>query len=129
ENLPTEFDTIDLVVGTERRTFGISYSSSALGVTSVFYQTTPTQVSFLELSPGVINEGERVSLRGALTDPDPGDVLSLRVNCGDGTVQTFTDLGTNPFHFTHTYADNRPDGAPYLVRVEWSLRTAPATSA
>jgi len=45
--------------------------------------------------------------------------LSLRVDWGDGAVQTFTDLGTKPFHFDHVYADNSPAGAPYLVRVEW----------
>src|SRR5439155_22306525 len=48
-----------------------------------------------------------------------GDVLSLRIAWGDGSVETFTGLGTNPFHFTHTYTDNGPAGAPYLVRVEW----------
>src|SRR5437016_9569518 len=72
------------------------------------------------MSPDVINEGESVTLRGALTDPDRGAVLSLRVDWGDGSsVQTFTDLGTNPFHFTHVYADNSPDGLPYQVRAEW----------
>src|SRR5262249_59823347 len=30
-----------------------------------------------------------------------------------------TALGTNRSHSTPPYADNRPDGAPYLVRVEW----------
>jgi autotransporter-associated beta strand protein len=116
-NLPNNGDTLDLVVGTARRTFRVDYYPRIVTLT---YLNTPPQVRDLELSPGVINEGERVTLRGALTDPDPGDVLSLRVDWGDRTaVQTFSDLGTNPFHFTHTYADNSPPGSPFLVRVEW----------
>jgi autotransporter-associated beta strand protein len=115
-NVPQSGDTIDLVVGATRYMFSIKYTTCNV---DLIYQTTATQVSFLDLSPDVINEGERVSLRGALTDPDRGDVLSLRVSWGDGAVQTFTDLGTTPFQFTHTYVDNSPDGAPYLVRAEW----------
>jgi len=115
ENAPHSGDTIDLVVGTTRHTFRIDY----IGEVDLTYVNTATQVSFLDLSPGVINEGESVRLRGALTDPNAGDVLTLRVDWGDGIVQTITDLGTKPFLFTHTYADNSPAGSPYLVRVEW----------
>src|SRR5262249_53774278 len=71
------------------------------------------------ISPDGIKEGNQVTLHGALTDPNPGDVLTLRVDWGDGAAQTFTDLGTRPFHVTHAYADNSPPGSPYLVRVEW----------
>jgi hypothetical protein len=116
-NLPDNKDHIELIMSTgERHTFAILYSATGV---DLVYQNTATQVRDLDLSPDVITEGGRVTLRGALTDPNVGDVLSLRVDWGDGAVQTFTDLGTKPFHFTHVYADNSPPGSPYLVRVEW----------
>ncbi|MFL5240612.1 MAG: PKD domain-containing protein [Gemmataceae bacterium] len=118
-NLPDNPDTIDLLAGGQRHTFRINYTAGDANDVDLIYLNTATQVRNLELSPDVINEGQRVTLRGALTDPNRGDVLSLRVNWGDGTVQNFTDLGTHPFHFAHTYADNSAPGAPFLVRVEW----------
>jgi hypothetical protein len=120
DNVNRTNDTIELDAGDGgRHTFSINYAAGDGNDIDLVYQNTFPQVRDLTLSPDVINEGGRVTLRGALTDPDRGDVLSLRVDWGDGAVQTFTDLGTNPFHFTHVYADDRPDGAPYLVRVTW----------
>ena len=87
------------------------------------YQNTAPQVRDLRLSSDVINEGERVTLRGALTDPNRGDVLSLRIDWGDGALQTFTGLGTNPFHFTHTYTDNSPAGALSSTRASALTRS------
>lgn len=118
-NVPDNGDTVDLLAGGQRHIFSVNYAAGDGNDVDLIYQNTGTQVSKLTLSPDVINEGQRVTLRGALTDPNKGDVLSLRVDWGDGAVQTFTDLGTRPFHFTHTYADNSPPGEPYLVRVEW----------
>jgi hypothetical protein len=118
-NAPSNGDPIDLFANGQRHRFTINYQGGDGNDVELIYQSTATQVRDLRISPEVIDEGDRVTLRGALTDPNKGDVLSLRVDWGDGTVQTFRDLGTNPFHFTHTYADNRPDGLPYLVRVEW----------
>lgn len=118
-NAPDNLDTVDLLAGGQRHIFSVNYAAGDGNDVELIYKNTGTQVSDLTLSPDVINEGERVTLRGALTDPNKGDVLSLRVDWGDGTVQTFTDLDTKPFRFTHTYADNSPHGSPYLVRVEW----------
>jgi hypothetical protein len=120
ESAPDSNDAIELVAGGQRHTFTINYAAGDGNDVDLVYQNTATQVRDLTLSPGAIDEGGRVTLRGALTDPNRGDVLSLRVDWGDGSVQTFTDLGTRPFHFTHAYADDRPGGAPYPVRVEWS---------
>lgn len=118
-NVPRSGDPIDLLANGQRHRFTMNYQGGDGNDVDLVYQSTATQVRDLALSPGVINEGDRVSLRGALTDPNTGDVLSLRVDWGDGAVETFTDLGTRRFHFTHTYADNSPPGSPYQVRVEW----------
>src|SRR5205807_1600069 len=119
-NLPNNGDAIELVTDTgERYTFTVNYRGGDGNDVDLVYKDAATQARDLTLSPDVISEGERVTLRGALTDPDRGDVLSLRVDWGDGAVQTFAGLGTKPFRFTHTYADNSPAGAPFLVRVEW----------
>jgi autotransporter-associated beta strand protein len=120
-NLPNNNDTIELVAGDGgRHTFTINYTAGDGNDVALVYQNTATQVRDLTLSPGIINEGDRVTLRGALTDPNRGDVLSLRIDWGDGAVQTFRDLGTRPFQFAHAYADNSPAGSPYRVRVSWS---------
>jgi autotransporter-associated beta strand protein len=114
-------DTVQLVDADngQRHIFTINYGAGDGTDVDLVYTNTATKARDLEVSPDVIEEGGRVTLRGALTDPNPGDVLSLRVDWGDGSSQTFTDLGTKPFHFDHTYADNSPAGAPYLVRAEW----------
>jgi autotransporter-associated beta strand protein len=119
-NLPNNGDIVELLVGGQRHFFSINYAAGDGNDVDLIYQNTGTQVSDLKLSPDVVEEGHQVTLHGALTDPNPGDVLSLRVNWGDGTaVQTFTDLGTRPFEFHHVYAHKSPDGSPYEVRVEW----------
>jgi hypothetical protein len=116
-NVPINGDTIELFASGQRHTFTVNYHN---GFVELIYQNTATQVRDLKLSPDEIKEGNQVTLHGSLTDPNPGDVLSLRVNWGDGTAaQTFTDLGTRPFEFHHVYAHTSPDGSPYEVRVEW----------
>lgn len=119
DNAPNDGDTIELLAGGQRHIFSINYHAGDGNDVDLIYQNTATQVRDLKLSPDVILAGQRVVLSGALTDPNPGDRLTLRVDWGDGTVKTFRHLGTRPFRLRHTYAHSPRDGAPYEVRVTW----------
>ena len=83
---------------------------------------TPTMVRDLQLSPENINEGDVVTLQGALTDPDADDFLTLTVNWGDGSPVQTRHPGTDPFRLTHRYRDNpagQPSGGQYPITVTW----------
>ncbi|HBO43305.1 MAG TPA: hypothetical protein DD670_05110, partial [Planctomycetaceae bacterium] len=63
-----------------------------------------------------IDEGEIATLSGTLSSPSVDDVLTLVVNWGDGTSDTFEyPGGTTPFEVTHLYENNQPGNAPYLI--------------
>lgn len=75
---------------------------------------TPPTVRDDALTPR-IKEGSSAVLSGRLIDPDPGDILGLRVNWGDGTpVQTYHP-GLDPFAIPHVYANN----GTYNVEFTW----------
>jgi autotransporter-associated beta strand protein len=58
-------------------------------------------------SPPIL-EGSTVTLTGSLSDPSTGDVLSLTVNWGDGSTDSFTNVARGPFSKTHPYAEEGP---------------------
>src|SRR5262249_21911827 len=67
--------------------------------------TTAPMIINDKLTP-LINEGSVATLAGQLVDPDVGDVLSLRVNWGDGSPTETFHPGRDPFAVTHRYLDN-----------------------
>jgi len=68
----------------------------------------------------VINEGEKVELRGIFSDADINDTFVLTVNWGDGVNQVI-DLNDNQsFTLNHRYLDDNPTGTPsdsYQVKI------------
>jgi autotransporter-associated beta strand protein len=79
----------------------------------LFHRNTPSQAEDLALTPD--GAGGAV-LTGRLTDPDRLDALTLTVDWGDGSpVQTVTDVGRDPFHIPHQYAE----AGTYTARVGW----------
>jgi hypothetical protein len=74
----------------------------------------------LLISPATINEGDKATITGHLTDPDAGDFLTLTITWGDGATETHHP-GTADFAFTHRYLNNpagQPHGA-YTVHLTW----------
>ncbi|MBI3361696.1 MAG: hypothetical protein HY023_11370, partial [Chloroflexi bacterium] len=100
--------------------YTISYKANDGNDVSLAYITTATAAQDLLLSPASINEGQKVSLTGHLTDPDVGDFLTLTIDWGDGAAET-QHPGTANFAFDHRYLDN-PPGQPhgaYTVHLHW----------
>ena len=81
----------------------------------VITRNNPTAAEDLAIEPATINQGDSVTLTGHLTDADVGDVLTLVVDWGDGEVNTYSDLGTDPFALPHQYAAT----GSYIVHATW----------
>ncbi|MFO0979894.1 MAG: PKD domain-containing protein [Planctomycetaceae bacterium] len=68
--------------------FTISYIGGTSGKDVVI--TRNTGPAFVNRSlPQTANEGDQVTLRGQITEPDAGDSFKLTVNWGDGQTETF----------------------------------------
>jgi hypothetical protein len=88
---------------------------------------TPPHITSLTVTPSVANEGQTVTLRGTFTDPDTGDLHSIRIGWGDDTVtgvkqQVQLPAGQLSFQVTHTYTD---DLAPTTIKVSVLDRQTP----
>jgi len=58
-----------------------------------------------------VNENSVGSVTGTISDPGILDTFSVVVDWADGSVpQTFTNLPSGAFTFTHQYLDNIPKG-------------------
>jgi autotransporter-associated beta strand protein len=100
--------------------YTISYHANDGNDVSLAYITTATAAQDLLITPASINEGEKATLTGHLTDPDQGDFLTLTIDWGDGKTET-QHPGTAPFAFTHQYLNNpkvQPHG-DYSVHLTW----------
>jgi autotransporter-associated beta strand protein len=108
--------------GLQRQFYFITYRGGDGNDVVLTYDNTATMVSDLQVTPAAVDEGGTVTLTGRLTDPDERDRLTLVVDWGDGSVlQTFNNIGREPFHLTHIYRDN-PPGSPvgsYTIHVAW----------
>jgi hypothetical protein len=81
--------------------------------TAVLVAPTVTSVS-MSPSPGV--EGASVTLTGNVTNDDVKNNATVNVNWGDGSIDTFTILGTDTvFTHTHTYIEETAPGSSYTV--------------
>lgn len=82
---------------------------------------TPTAAQELLLKPALATEGQKFTLTGHLTDPNAGDFLTLLIDWGDGTRQSFHP-GTDSFAFNHQYAGITPGTTgktAYKVHTTW----------
>jgi autotransporter-associated beta strand protein len=102
--------------------YRISYRGGDGNDVVLTYLNTATMARDLEVTPGVVREGKKVTLTGRLVDPDPRDELTLRVDWGDGSpIETFQP-GTHPFRLKHRYGDipdSQPNGGAYVVKISW----------
>jgi murein DD-endopeptidase MepM/ murein hydrolase activator NlpD len=87
--------------------------TSALAVTTALtLNNLPPTVSGVGFIASTINESAIGTLTGTLSDTGLLDTFSLVLNWGDGgTPQTFTNLASGTFTYTHQYLDNFPSGA------------------
>src|SRR5262249_31723033 len=97
-----------LAVATDQVTGDTSNNSFNIAATSF------PMIADDALTP-VIHEGEQATLSGRLVDPSPRDVLSLRVDWGDGSPAQVFHPGVAPFALPHRYLD---DGT-YDVTFSW----------
>jgi hypothetical protein len=114
---------------TQNQLYTISYRANDGNDVSLAYITTATAAQDLLLTPASINEGEKTTLTGHLTDPDAKDFLTLTIDWGDGSTET-RHPGTATFQFSHRYADN-PPGQPhgaYPVHLHWFDQTGAGNS-
>ena len=59
-----------------------------------------------------VNEGDLATFSGMIVDPSTSDTFTLRVDWGDGAVETFNyAAGTTSFSETHRYVDDSPTGS------------------
>lgn len=96
--------------------FTISYHGGSSGKDVVV--TRNTGPAFVNRAlPQTANEGDQVTLRGQITEPDFGDSFRLTVNWGDGQTETFNfSAGSDPnVILNHQYEQ---DGN-YRVHLDW----------
>jgi hypothetical protein len=82
-------------------------------IASAFFTSTADLRSAF---PGSIRAGQRATLTGRLVDANPDQVLSLRVDWGDGSPVEQRTPDRAPFRLTHRY--QQP--GTYKVFVMWS---------
>jgi hypothetical protein len=72
--------------------------------------STPALTNLSATSP--VSEGNVLTLRGNVLDPDAGEAFQLTVNWGDGSPNTVTNLaaGVGVFEIDHTVLDDPPSG-------------------
>ena len=105
----------------QNQLYTISYRANDGNDVALAYVTTATAAQDLQISPASINEGQKATLTGHLTDPDVGDFLTLTIDWSDGSQTETHHPGTKDFHFSHRYANN-PPGQPhgaYTVHLHW----------
>jgi len=66
----------------------------------------PPKVNSLGLTSSTVNENDVATLTGVLIDPGVLDTFTLFINWADGTGQTFLNLSSGPFTYTHRYLNN-----------------------
>ena len=108
------------VTGTNQ--YRITYLGGNGNDVVVTYLNTATMVRDLQVTPTVLDEGQKVTLTGSLTDPNRRDFLTLTVNWGDGSRMETRHPGTRPFQLKHRFEDNpfgQSAGGKYLITVTW----------
>ncbi len=75
-------------------------------------------------TPGIVNEGQRVTVTVTYTDTDVADTHNIVVRWGDGSPNSTANNVTRPpgqltnsVRFAHEYADDPTVGSTYLVNV------------
>ncbi len=65
--------------------------------------------------PTEIDEGDSVTLSFDVTDKGEDDESTIEIDWGDGTVESFSSLGTAPYGFSavHVYVDDDPTDTPF----------------
>lgn len=102
--------------------YRITYRGGTGNDVVLTYLNTATMVRDLQVTPTVLDEGQKVTLTGSLTDPNRRDFLTLTVNWGDGSRMETRHPGTRPFQLRHRFEDNpfgQPAGGKYLITVTW----------
>jgi hypothetical protein len=102
--------------------FSVSLSNPSTGVIGVgqvsttILEPTNTQpfVTELTATPDVVDENGLITLTGAFTDPDQGDLHQVTVDWGDGSTPEVVDVapGERTFQATHQYLDDNPTATP-----------------
>jgi PKD repeat protein len=79
--------------------------------------TLPTFGAITVNSP--ILEGGTAKVTGSIVDEGTMDSHTVFVNWDDGSTETYDYVGgATTFEITHVYLNNKPDNAPYNVRLE-----------
>ncbi len=92
-----------------------------VGASSASANTPPTVISLLNVRPEILELG-LAGLELQFDDPDFGDVHTVEIDWGDGTVDTITLLnGEREVSAVHLYFDDTPTGPaelPYSIQVK-----------
>jgi hypothetical protein len=95
----------------------IGVAEFATNSLTVSVADTPPVIDSVVLTPE-INEGGTGTLRIRFLDPGITDRHTLRIDWGDGVVESILlDAGTRDFTLLHQYLSNLPGDAPYLVSI------------
>jgi hypothetical protein len=114
-----------------RRPLGLGALLLTIGSTATVVATTNTAPQFTSLTatPGILNEGQTITLNGAFTDPDAADAHGLLVYWIGGSANFKEKVELPPgqlsFHLTHRYVD---DLAPTQIKVVLFDRQQPIHS-
>ncbi|NOY41843.1 MAG: hypothetical protein GXP26_08410 [Planctomycetes bacterium] len=98
-----------------------SVPDPTVGASSASANTPPTVISLLNIAPEILEFGlARLELQ--FEDPDVGDIHTIEIDWGDGTVDTITLLnGQREISVIHPYFDDTPTGPtelPYSVQIK-----------
>lgn len=90
-----DLDIVDDDGGSDSTVLGLTVKNAAPLLTGV--------------SAPVINEGLTASIAGTISDPGVNDTITVTIDWGDGSVETFNyPAGTTAFDETHAYPDDNP---------------------
>ncbi|MDZ4780454.1 MAG: hypothetical protein SGJ19_09405, partial [Planctomycetia bacterium] len=98
-------------------------SGSVFASTTLVILDRPPAIEDLTISPAVADEGELVTVSGAIADPDLLDTHTVSVDWGDGSATVaVVDPQLRTFAATHAYLDDDPGGTsadqyPIAIRV------------
>src|SRR5262249_40071110 len=85
-------------------------------------KNTSATITDVDITPEV-NEGDVVTFRAGLSDPDPVGNWSVTLDWGDGSPPETIHPGLAPFTLTHRYLDDRPSGTSsdqYTITFSWT---------
>jgi PKD repeat protein len=82
---------------------------------TVQVNNVPPAIQALSVTPSAINEGDWVTLTGAIVDPGVQDLITVTVSWGDGNSDLVTLGLGRAFTLTHQYLDDNPSGTPWDI--------------